>query len=173
MKKKLCICFAGPVGCSKTPVANYLSWNLGLPVFNSDAVRSEIVEDSTLNNYEKRDFNKVLDKRLHKLTKYQRSFILGVSVDRSWRDVKRELENNAYFWFLISFNLSKNLLTKMYKAKGYKESLNNIDKFIQDHGKFFREYRNDVGFIITDENFSNRLDVCLQESKKVMESHNV
>ena len=39
--KKFCITFAGAVGGSKTPIANFLSTKLNLPVFNNDAIRSQ------------------------------------------------------------------------------------------------------------------------------------
>jgi adenylylsulfate kinase-like enzyme len=45
MKKKVCIIFAGAVGSSKTPISNYLSIKLNLPIFNNDAIRSEVIED--------------------------------------------------------------------------------------------------------------------------------
>lgn len=43
--KKICITFAGAVGSSKTPISNYLSTKLNLPIFNNDAIRSEVIED--------------------------------------------------------------------------------------------------------------------------------
>jgi cytidylate kinase len=43
--KKICITFAGAVGSSKTPISNYLSSRLNLPIFNNDTIRSEVIED--------------------------------------------------------------------------------------------------------------------------------
>ena len=43
--QKICITFAGCVGSSKTPISNYLSTKLNLPIFNNDAIRSEIIEN--------------------------------------------------------------------------------------------------------------------------------
>jgi len=40
---KYIVAFAGVVGSSKTPISNYLSGVFGLPVFNADAVRSEVM----------------------------------------------------------------------------------------------------------------------------------
>ncbi len=45
MKQPICITFAAPVGSSKTPISNYLSGKLNLPIYNNEAARSEIIED--------------------------------------------------------------------------------------------------------------------------------
>jgi adenylylsulfate kinase-like enzyme len=42
---KFCLTFAGVVGSSKTPITNYLSGQLNLPVLNNDAIRTEVLED--------------------------------------------------------------------------------------------------------------------------------
>ncbi len=42
---KKVILFAGAVGSGKTPISNYLSYKLNLPIYNNDAIRSEVIED--------------------------------------------------------------------------------------------------------------------------------
>jgi len=44
-ENKFCLTFAGAAGSSKTPISNYLSTKLLLPVFNNDAIRTEVIED--------------------------------------------------------------------------------------------------------------------------------
>lgn len=43
--KQICILFAGPIGSGKSPIANYLSYKLNLPIFNNDTIRTEVRED--------------------------------------------------------------------------------------------------------------------------------
>jgi len=42
-KEKFVILFAGAVGSSKSPIANYLSPKLNIPIFNNDAIRFEVI----------------------------------------------------------------------------------------------------------------------------------
>lgn len=60
--QKICITFAGCVGSSKTPISNYLSTKLNLPIFNNDAIRSEIIENKGFLNIE--EHKKIRDRRL-------------------------------------------------------------------------------------------------------------
>jgi len=108
MKPK-CILFAGAPGSSKTPVAIYLSWNLGLPVFNNDAIRREVAED-TLRRICSQDpeFVKRQKERIDKFFKKRKSFIYDRNVDCTWEETKEKLNKYGYEYFLISFNLLKN-----------------------------------------------------------------
>ena len=45
MKDKTLITFTGAVGSSKTSIAHFLSSRFGLPIFNNDAIRTEVLED--------------------------------------------------------------------------------------------------------------------------------
>lgn len=161
--KKLCITFAGAVGSSKTPISNYISTKTNLPIFNNDAIRSEVIEDlGYLDNEEQLKRRK---NRLNDILKSGVSFITDASIDRNWEKFKEQLKNNNYQRFIISMNLSKKLLTKLYKAKKYTESLAYIDKLLEDHKKFLEKYSKDVGINIDDKKFPNRLEEVFQAVK--------
>lgn len=86
INKPLCIAFAGVVGSSKTPIANYLSCKLNLPVFNNDAIRSGVIED--LGMLDTKVYEKRRDERLKEIIKNKISFICDASIDRSFRSWK-------------------------------------------------------------------------------------
>jgi len=46
---------------------------------------------------------------------------------------------------MISLDLSKRLLMKLYEAKGYDESLRRLDTLMQDHESFLEKFSDDVG----------------------------
>jgi len=166
--KKICITFAGAVGSSKTPIANYLSTKLSLPVFNNDAIRSEIIED--LGVFNDNEHAKRRNARLGEIIKNGHFFICDASIDREWTDFKEQLISHGYDFFIISIDLSKNLLTKFYKAKKYLESLERIDELIQDHDNFLSQYSYDINIHITDKNFINRMQIAYDEVSKYLES---
>lgn len=169
-KKPICILFAGPVGCSKTPVAYYLSWNLGLPIFNNDAIRTEVHEDTLLTNLNQDLFEERRDARLKKLINSKSSFILDASIDRIWPELKKLLQERGYQYFIISYNINVNLLEELYKAKEYESSREQIEKWHTDHQNFLREYGQEVAFTIDNEIFSQRLKKSLEKAKKFIES---
>ena len=166
--KKICITFAGAVGSSKTPIANYLSTKLSLPVFNNDAIRSEIIED--LGVFNDNEHAKRRNARLGEIIKNGHFFICDASIDREWTDFKEQLISHGYDFFINSIDLSKNLLTKFYKAKKYLESLERIDELIQDHDNFLSQYSDDINIHITDKNFINRMQIAYDEVSKYLES---
>ena len=161
--KKLCITFAGAVGSSKTPIANYLSPKLNLPIFNNDAIRSEIVED--LGNMDAEEYIQRRNERLKEIVTGGMSFIYDASADREWKNNKQVLLDAGYEVFIISLDLSKELLTRLYKAKGYFETLERIDKLFNDHQVFLNEFSEDVGVNITDTEFKDRLEISLKAIK--------
>ena len=132
--KKICITFAGAVGSSKTPISNYLSTKLNLPIFNNDAIRSEVIEDLGILNNE--EHIKRRNSRLEETIKDGISFICDVSIDREWGGFKEILVSANYNFFIISLDLSKKMLIKLYKAKKYLDSLKRIDRIIEDHNVF-------------------------------------
>lgn len=160
MNKPVCITFAAPVGASKSPISNYLSWNLGLPVFSKDPIRSEFHEDLLAVDIEDENFQKTWSERLEACFAKKRSFIFDVSVDRTWAKIKEQIEKDGYEKFVISITLTKDLLVKMYEAKGYLESLKRVDQLIDDHNKFLAQFEGDVNLTITDENFKDRLNIA-------------
>lgn len=163
----ICITFAGPVGSSKTPIATYLSWNLGLPIFNNDAIRSEVAED--LGKFDVDIYKQRQKKRAVALIESGISCILDASVDRSWPEMKPKLTEKGYSCFIISLDLSRNLMEKLHKAKGYNESFERLDSIMADHENFLKQYKDEVDISITDENFAERLKLCLEGVKNWIE----
>ena len=158
--QKICITFAGCVGSSKTPISNYLSTKLNLPIFNNDAIRSEIIENKGFLNIE--EHKKIRDRRLKEVLDSWISFIADISIDREWIGFKEQLSKYTYKYFIISLDLSKELLIKLYQAKGYDESLKRLDTLLQDHEKFLERFSDDVEFSISDDQFLNRLELSLK-----------
>ncbi len=161
---KICITFAGAVGSSKTPITNYLSTKLNLPVFNNDAIRSEVTED--LGIFDSNEHVKRRNERLKEIMENGVSFICDLSVDREWEEFKKQLTLNEYRYFIISIDLSKEFLTRLYKSKDYLESLKIIDKIINDHDIFLNTYNNDIALHISDDDFKVRCKISYQETKK-------
>ncbi|NVP18171.1 hypothetical protein HUU51_05640 [Candidatus Gracilibacteria bacterium] len=168
--KKICITFAGAVGSSKTPISNYLSSKLNLPIFNNDAIRSEVIED--LGVFDNEEHLKRRNSRLEEIINKGNSFICDVSVDREWEKFKEKLISSNYSFFIISLDLSKKLLIKLYQAKNYLESLERIDELIQDHDNFLNKYSEDVNLHITDKDFVNRIEISYSEVRKYLEQKN-
>lgn len=164
--KKFCITFAGAVGSSKSPISNYLSTKLSLPVFNHDAIRKEVKED--LGFLDEKEYLKRRNARIEEVFKNKKSFILDASVDREWNFFKEKLSLHEYSFFIISLDLSKELLTQLYKSKKYTDTLKSIDKYIQDHNNFLSKYSKDVGVHITDKDFLNRLDIAYTKVKEIL-----
>ena len=160
---KYCITFAGAVGSSKTPISNYLSTKLWLPIFNNDAIRSEVIEDFWFLNSD--EHIKRLNARLDGILKNSVSFICDLSIDREWKSLKEMLINNNYQYFIISINLSKDLLSKLYKAKWYNESLEKIDTLLKDHESFLDTYKEDIWLNIYDTEFIDRLMISYNKTK--------
>lgn len=156
-KRHFCITFAGCVGLSKTPIANFLSCKFNLPVFNTDAIRTEVIEDLGV-----LDGNIYIQKRnelLKQVIENKISFICDSSQDREWLNFKKELQKHGYSWFIISLNLSKEKLEELYKRKGYNESLLRLDQLFIDHNKFVQENKEDIGMVIDDLSFNDRLQL--------------
>ena len=158
--QKICITFAGCVGSSKTPISNYLSTKLNLPIFNNDAILSEIIENKGFWDIE--EHRKIRDRRLKEVLDSWISFIADISIDREWASFKEHLSKYTYKYFIIRLDLSKELLIKLYQAKGYDESLKRLDTLLQDHEKFLERFSDDVGFSISDDQFLNRLELSLK-----------
>jgi nicotinamide riboside kinase len=100
----------------------------------------------------------------------KKSFILDSSVDRRYKEIKEGLEQNGYDMFLISIDISKEYLLRLYEAKGYVQTMDEVDRFINDHKNFLVEYEKEVDVKIDDSNFLNRLDICLKAIEDYMES---
>ncbi len=164
-RSPFCILFAGPAGCSKTPVAYYLSWNLNLPIFNNDAIRTEVREDTLCSELNGKLYLQRKNKRLEKILSLQVDFIYDASIDRDWLEIKEKLKRHNYYWFIISYNLSKKFIKEMAKAKKYQASKELTDKWYNDHQKFLLNHGEEVDFVISDRNFPSRLKDSLQAVK--------
>ena len=156
-KKKFCISFAGAIGSSKTPIAYYLQERFNLIMLNNDIIRTEVKEDFGYLNTE--EYEKRRNFRVEEMLQSGRSFIFDASIDRSWDVFHQYLVKYDYAWFVISLDLSKELLKKLYLAKGYSESLLVIDQYFADHEKFLSLHDSDINLHITDETFTNRLNL--------------
>lgn len=161
MRKKFIVIFAGPPGSSKTPISNYLSTLFNLPVFNNDAIRSEVIEDKSFLDEEEQV--KRRDERLNKILALNNSFILDASVDRVLGQYVDKIDQLGYGYFVISLDLSKEFLISLYKAKEYGEFINNVDKTLSEHDEFLNRYGNLVNIHITDRDFPNRLEICAEK----------
>ena len=161
---KKCILFAGAVGCSKIPVAVYLSHSLGLSVFNNDAIRSEVIED--LGILDEKEFRKRAFGRIKAMVAKDMSFILDASIDREYKEVFKAIKENDYEYYLISFDLSEEFLSELYKSKGYEEYLKRIDEYVNDHDDFLEENPSSVDLVINDDNFMDRLNISLEAAKE-------
>ena len=160
--KKICITFAGAVGSSKTPISNFLSTKINLPVFNNDAIRAEVIEDLGMFNLD--EYTKRRNIRLKDILENGVSFICDASVDREWKESKKLLSAKGYQYFIISIDLSKDLLTQLYKTKKYYESLERIDELMNDHSVFLSKSADDIGLRILDHDFKNRCQISYDKT---------
>ena len=158
MKTRYCITFAGVPGSSKSPIANHLSWNLGLPIFNNDTIRTEVKED--LLKFDQKEYEKRRDERAINLMDSRKSFIYDASVDRMWETHSKRLEKRGYEVFIISLDLSESLLDNIYRAKGYTEFAQ-LGLRQPEHDKFLEEFGHLVNLHIDDEGFPRRLELSL------------
>ncbi|NCA93922.1 MAG: hypothetical protein GX765_01310 [Candidatus Moranbacteria bacterium] len=165
---KICITFAGAIGSSKTPITNFLSTKLNLPVFNNDAIRSEVTED--LGEFDPDEHLKRRNERLMNILEDGTSFICDLSVDREWKDFKKQLSQKGYHVFIISLDLSKDFLVRLYKSKGYFESLKRIDETINDHNIFLDNHKDDILLHILDKNFERRCQISYEEINRWIKS---
>lgn len=161
MENKFLITFAGAVGSSKTPIAYYLSWKLNLPVFNNDSIRTEVIED--FGGFDVEKYQKCLDKRLKEIADSKISLIYDASIDREWDNQKKNVESLGYKVFIISLDLSKELLVSLYNQKKYFESLTRIDSLIADHEFFLKHHMDEVNLHITDKEFADRLELSYEK----------
>lgn len=157
---KYIVTFAGPIGSSKTPIAYYLSQKFSLPIYNNDAIRNEVIGDFL--ELDTEEFLKRRQERLAYLFRAGKSFILDASIDREWENYWKQLEKSDYKIFIISLDLSKNFINRIYHAKNYPGTPVETDKNFNDHQNFLEKYSSLVNFSINDTNFINRLTLSEQ-----------
>ncbi len=160
--KRYCIAFAGPIGSGKSPIANYLGINLGLPIFNKDTLRTEALEDGIAVPSEAFE-NRYLS-RLNALVNTGKSFIYDASIDRVWQDFEKTLTKLGYKVFIISLDFSKAKLIEIWNYKKYTE-FNHLERTIKDHKIFIKMFGNSVNFSLKDVDFPDRLEKSLNAVK--------
>jgi predicted kinase len=157
---KFVIMFSGVPGSSKSQIAHHLSWNLGLPIFSNDILRTEVT--ANLGHFENDAYLKLRDKRLDQLMASGKSFIYDASVDRQWAQAKKWLNDNGYEHFVISFNLDRAFVERLYKAKS-STSVDMLDQWFEEHDAFLKEYPDVTNVAIDADNFQQRLETSLRE----------
>src|SRR3954471_21976799 len=116
-EKPYAVVFSGVPGTSKSSIADYLSWNFDIGILRTDSVRFEVKEDlrvkhlsigedldfSTPNgNGALEEFERRLRERRRSILAIGRTVILDSSMDRKWSEVRPELEQYGYDWFMIN-----------------------------------------------------------------------
>ena len=166
--KKIFISYAGAIWCGKSPITNYISTKLWLPVFDTDAIRSEVVED--LMKFDEIEINKRIKERLNSVIEDWKSFIYDASIDRTRWILKEILIKNNYKFFIISIDLDRDTLLSFYKAKSYSESIKMIDKVYEDHQKFLKDFWEDIDMHIDIKTYKNRLKNVYRAVNKWIQS---
>lgn len=157
MAKKYCISFAGPIGSSKTPIAYYLSQKFNLIMINNDTIRIEVTEERGYLDEE--EYQKRRNNRVEEMLETGQSFIFDASIDRSWDVFEQYLKSFGYSWFVISIDISKELLTRLYHAKNYSFTPEEIDQNYEEHQQFLKEHPEHINLHLTDDDFLNRLEL--------------
>lgn len=164
--KKFIITFAGAIGSSKTPISHYLSIKLNLPIFNNDAIRSEVKGD--MGFLDEEEYIRRRDIRLKEILNSGIPFIYDASIDRAWKDKKEYIIQAQYEPYIISLDFSKELLLNLYQTTKYYDALPLVDTFIQDHNYFLEQYEDDINLHITDKDFKDRLNIVYSNVKKYL-----
>jgi predicted kinase len=157
---KFVIMFSGVPGTSKSQIAHHLSWNLGLPIFSNDILRTEIYAE--MGHFDNDAYIKLRDIRLDQLMASGKSFIYDASVDRQWPQAKKWIYDNGYECFVISLNFSKNFIEGLYKAKE-DTHVEMVDQWFQEHTTFLKEYPKATSISIGNDDFAQRLDISLRK----------
>jgi hypothetical protein len=172
MSKPFIITFAGPPGSSKTPIAMHLSYTFNLPIIQMDAIRMEVREDVLVEDINEpralKEFTKRAWERYQPLLQKGVCFIDDSSADRSWKqrptDQYYQLKQYDYDFFIISIDLSREYLQKLYDIKDAPQG-EQADRYHNDHVQFLELYSDDVGVHITDHNFLDRIKVAEEAVK--------
>jgi len=172
MSKPYAVVFAGVPASSKKAIAHYLSCKFGLPILSHDTIRNEVKEDlliSDINDPQAlQEYEKRVSSRRSEVLESSKPIIFACSVDRRWAELKQQLTEKGYGWFLISLDLSKPFVEKLFAAKGYQTDY--LDNYLKQHEDFLQNYRADVSLSITDENFAQRLALAADGLQKFIEN---
>lgn len=164
-KKPFCITFAGTPGSQKSPVANYLSHSIGLPVFEHDAIRHELEAELLQPEAPHDEYIRRRNERQRRLLEAGRSFIYDASIDRGWPRLKPLLKERGYDWFIIDMHISREFSEKLQRNHG-KELPDDADRWFSEHDDFHRRHDDEVGLRINDDNFGQRMDLALNAVRR-------
>ena len=163
--KPVCITFAGPFGCSKSPVAQYLACELGWPIISNDVIRNEVREDMLSNELDIPEYHRRLYARLEGLIARGQDSIHDGSNDRRFEKFVPYFVDSPYRVGVISFDLSPEFYRRLIKAKQYPLSEAQIDGYIADHANFLEKHSDAIICRITDQVFPKRLETALAAVK--------
>jgi hypothetical protein len=155
--KPYCITFAGPFGCSKSPVAQYLSCALGCPSLANDVIRNEVREDQLSNQLDQDEYFARVTERIHTLVEHRQNFIHDASSDRLWDKFVSNFGSDQYRLGIISFDLSPAFYRRLIAAKQYPLTEADIDRYLADHQTFMERTDTPIILRITDDTFATRL----------------
>jgi hypothetical protein len=161
----ICISFAGTPGSQKSPVAVYLSYHLKLPMFENDAIRSEVQVDTMKKSLDQDEYLTRRDARLNGILKQGISFIYDASIDRAWPRLKPKLEAHGYRWFVIDMHISWEFSARIQANHG-RTLPDDAKRWFSDHDKFHRRFADNIGLTIADGDFPQRNEMALEAVQK-------
>jgi predicted kinase len=177
VEKPYAVVFAGVPGTSKSITAQAVSGEFQLPILSSDMVRFEVKEDlrvqhlsiredlqfasinqnGALAEYERR----INERRLEALARGM-PVILDSSVDRTWAEVRGQLEEHEYDWFMVDMEFTRKFLEDLYRGTGREAYIDQLNAYCADHQDFLDLYSADISLEITDETFLDRRRVAVE-----------
>lgn len=188
MEKPYAVVFAGVPGTSKSAIAYNLSWNFNLPILSNDSVRFEVKEDlrvhslsikedlqfvSMHGNGALEEYERRIKQRRRTIMALGNSVIFDGSVDRRWSEVKAELIEHNYDWFMIDMELSEAFLAGLYTGTGRESFLPQLSAYLDDHRRFLDQCSSDISMEIRDDNFRDRLRLSANGLRHYLESRRV
>lgn len=159
--KPYVVTFAGVPGTSKSIISQHLSCTFYIPSFANDRVRDEVKEEfltadindpDALAEYERRAAT-----RRGVLFDTHKSFIIDSSVDRKWEQIKQQIQNAGYAYFLISMELSEEFMMNLYSKTNRHEAIDLLPHYMEQHQNFTKQFSQDISIAITDNLFNQRL----------------
>ena len=174
MARPYAIVFAGVPGSSKSIVAHELSCQFGLPIFSTDNLRFEVQEDlrsPTINRPDAlAEFHRRYADRWKGCLALKQPIIRDGSVDRTWPEVKADLKEAGYDWFMVDMELSEGFVETLYLETGRPISATQLPMYQRQHEAFMHEHAGDVDVRITDETFQDRRAVAVAGLQRYLDS---
>jgi predicted kinase len=191
VKNPYAVAFAGVPGTSKSITAQALSCEFQLPILSSDMVRFEVKEDLRIQHLSiKEDLQFATVNQNGALAEYDRRIkerrlgilarglpiILDASIDRTWVEVRGQLQDHDYDWFMINMELTRPFLEDLYRGTGREPYIAQLDDYCADHQRFVDNHSADISIEITDAAFLDRrkfamdgLRLFLEERQPVLQ----